>query len=128
MAAHAATAPTAAPITTTPAKQYAGNLPQCAECNFHHNGNCREMHYNNCNKKGHIARFCRAPAQPITQVQGVGVGRACYGCGEAGHYKRDCPKARNAGGTGRVLAIGQNKAIADPMVVTEIRDILVPVI
>ncbi|KAL7593729.1 hypothetical protein Lser_V15G32913 [Lactuca serriola] len=47
----------------TPIRQYAGNLPKCNKCNFHHNGACREMHCTNCNKKGHTARFCKAPVQ-----------------------------------------------------------------
>ncbi|XP_023735891.2 uncharacterized protein LOC111883799 [Lactuca sativa] len=47
----------------TPIRQYAGNLPKCNKCNFHHNGACREVHCTNCNKKGHIAQFCKAPVQ-----------------------------------------------------------------
>lgn len=46
------------------------------------------------------------------------MGQACYGCGEVGHYKRDCPKARNVGGAGRVQALGHREAVADPTVVT----------
>ncbi|CAH1452087.1 unnamed protein product [Lactuca virosa] len=114
VAVHAAIAPAAA----APVKQYAGSLPKCNKCNFHHIGACREMQCSNCNRKGHTARFCKAPARPINQVPGAGVGQACYGCGEVGHYKRNCPKAGNAGGVGRVLAIGHEEAVADPTVVT----------
>ncbi|KAL7615121.1 hypothetical protein Lser_V15G04828 [Lactuca serriola] len=115
---HAATAPTTTPATPAPTKQYAGNLPKCNKCNYHHHGNYREMHCKNCDRKGHTARFCKALARPVTQVPGTGISQVCYGCGETGHFKRDCRKTRNVGGVGRVLAIGQNEAIADPTVVT----------
>lgn len=71
----------------------------------------------NCNKKGHTARFCKSPARSTTQVPGAGVGQACYGCGEVGHYKRDCSKTRNVGGAGRDLTVGHGEAVADPTVV-----------
>ncbi|KAL7592599.1 hypothetical protein Lser_V15G34876 [Lactuca serriola] len=65
-----------------------------------------------------MAHFCKAPARPINQVPGTGAIQACYGCGENGHFKRDFPKAKNAGGTGRLLAIGHEEAMADRTVVT----------
>ncbi|XP_023755142.1 uncharacterized protein LOC111903605 [Lactuca sativa] len=77
-----------------------------------------EMHYKNYNSKGHSARFCKAPAQPISQVSTVGVIQACYECGEIGHFKRDCLKTKNVGGVGRISAIGHEEAMADPTVVT----------
>ncbi|CAH1440061.1 unnamed protein product [Lactuca virosa] len=67
-------------------------------------------------RRGHTARFCKTPARPIAQVPNAGVGQACYGCGEVGHYKRNFPKAGIAGGVGRVLAIGHEEAVADPTV------------
>ena len=48
VAVHAAIAPAAA----APVKQYAGSLPKCNKCNFHHVGACREMQCLNCNGKG----------------------------------------------------------------------------
>ncbi|GJR87567.1 reverse transcriptase domain-containing protein [Tanacetum coccineum] len=46
-------------------KEYAGTLPLCNKCKFHHNGPCT--------------------AKTIT----------CYECGNQGHYKSDCPELKN---------------------------------
>ncbi|KAL7593406.1 hypothetical protein Lser_V15G33883 [Lactuca serriola] len=35
-----------------------------------------------------------------------------------GHYKKDCPKARNVGGVGIVLTMGHEEAVNDPTMVT----------
>ncbi|XP_052624738.1 uncharacterized protein LOC128132272 [Lactuca sativa] len=116
VAIHAATTPS----TPAPLKHYARNLPKCNKCNYHHTGACREMHCRNCEQKGHIVHLCKAPARPISQVANAGASQTCYGCGEAGHFKRNCPKARapNTGAVGRVLAIGHGEEVKDPMVVT----------
>ena len=115
MAVHAAITPTA----TSPMKQYAGSLPKCNKCSFHHNRPCREMQCANCNRKGNIACFYKSLARPITPFPSVGVGQACFVFGEVGHYKGNCPKAGNAGRVGRFLAIGNEEAVVDPTVVTE---------
>ncbi|XP_023747170.1 uncharacterized protein LOC111895314 [Lactuca sativa] len=118
VAVHAATVPAAIPANPKPAKPDAGKLPKCNKCNFHHNRNCLEMQCRNCNKKGHTARFCKSPPQAINQAPADGVGQACYGCGEVGHFKIDCRKAGNVVGVGRILSIGYKEAVADPTVVT----------
>ncbi|GKF42238.1 hypothetical protein Tco_0125580, partial [Tanacetum coccineum] len=46
-------------------KEYAGTLPLCNKCKFHHNGSCT--------------------AKTTT----------CYECGNQGHYKSDCPELKN---------------------------------
>ena len=116
MTTHTVTIPT----TLTPLRSYNGNQPKCNRCNFHHHGPCHEMYCARCNSKGHTVRYCRGPIQPPALTTNVGVGHTCYECGETGHFRRDCPKAnnRNAGRRGRVFAMGQEEAVADPIVVT----------
>ncbi|KAL7583029.1 hypothetical protein Lser_V15G43284 [Lactuca serriola] len=100
-----ATVPAIASTNPIPAKPYAGNLPKCNKCNYHHHGPCREMQCLNCNKKGHTIRYCKSSARPINQVPSTGMIQACYGCGKVGHYKRNCPEAANIGTDGRILTI-----------------------
>ena len=105
--------------TPTPKRSYNGNQPKCNRCNFHHHGSCREMYCVRCNRKGHTVRYCRELAQPTALATNVGVDRACYECGVTGHFRRDCLESNimNAGGGGRVFAMGQEEAIADPTVI-----------
>ena len=70
----------------------------------------------NFNKNGHISRFCKALAQPITQVPDCGVSPTWNEYGETGHFKRDCPRARNVGGDGRVLMITAGETLPEPHV------------
>nr|GEV76124.1 reverse transcriptase domain-containing protein [Tanacetum cinerariifolium] len=41
--------------------EYAGTLPLCNKCKFHHNGQCT-IKCINCNRVGHLTRDCRSPA------------------------------------------------------------------
>ncbi|GKB66943.1 putative reverse transcriptase domain-containing protein, partial [Tanacetum coccineum] len=70
---------------------YAGNLPKCNRCNYHHNGQCPPK-CQKCQRTSHREKDCRV------RVPGAGVtlqDRTCYGCGEKGHFKDKCPKGRN---------------------------------
>ncbi|GJX72274.1 reverse transcriptase domain-containing protein [Tanacetum coccineum] len=81
-------------------KEYAGTLPLCNKCKFHHNGQCT-VKYANCKRVGHLTRDCRSPAATNNQRNPT-----CYECGNQGHYRSDCPKLKNqnhenqTGGTG----------------------------
>nr|GFA29079.1 reverse transcriptase domain-containing protein [Tanacetum cinerariifolium] len=65
-------------------KAYAGSLPLCNQCKFHHNGKCT-VKYENCKKVGHIIQNCRTPAtakNPRTHTY--------YECRSLRHYKSEC--------------------------------------
>ncbi|GJQ90324.1 putative reverse transcriptase domain-containing protein [Tanacetum coccineum] len=71
---------------------YAGNLPKCNRCNFHHSGRCPPK-CQKCQRTGHLEKDCRAilPGACNDFLQNA----TCYGCGEKGHLKNKCPKAGN---------------------------------
>ncbi|KAM0049159.1 putative transcription factor interactor and regulator CCHC(Zn) family [Helianthus debilis subsp. tardiflorus] len=122
---------------------YAGKLPLCNKCDFHHKGQCTRVCHR-CNRPGHKARDCRAalPAQQQSAQQtgrqqpqqAQGTQRGCYQCGAEGHFKRDCPQlkqntgggngnnnAGNNGGNvarGRGFVLGAGEARNDGNVVT----------
>ncbi|KAI3515912.1 hypothetical protein L1887_14817 [Cichorium endivia] len=74
----------------------------------------------NCKLKGHTARFARFRHREPIKRPTRGVSRACFGCGETEHFKRNCSKAKGPGegGQGSIMALGTRKAIQDPTVVT----------
>ena len=86
--------------TQTPARPYKGSLPKCNKCNYHHTGACRILQCDNCYREGHTARFCRTPTQYITPTPITKEIPVCFLCGEAGHFKRNCPTERNDGESG----------------------------
>ncbi|GJT14481.1 reverse transcriptase domain-containing protein [Tanacetum coccineum] len=98
-------------------KEYAGTLPLCNKCKFHHNGPCT-VKCANCKRVGHLTRDCWSFAATNNQRT-----LTCYECGNQGHYKSDCPELKNqnhgnqAEGTGThgmVLALGGGEIDQDP--------------
>ncbi|GJX49995.1 hypothetical protein Tco_0276840 [Tanacetum coccineum] len=85
---------TAKAYAATPTKNrgYAGNLPKCNRCNFHHSGRCPPK-CQLCQRTGHLEKDCRAilPGACNDFLQNA----MCYGCGEKGHLKNKYPKAGN---------------------------------
>ncbi|GKC64999.1 reverse transcriptase domain-containing protein [Tanacetum coccineum] len=78
-------------------KGYAGTLPLCNKCKFHHNGPCT-IKCTNCNRVGHLTRDCWSSAATNNQRT-----LTCYECWNQGYYKSDCPELKNgnqAGGVG----------------------------
>ncbi|GKB81324.1 reverse transcriptase domain-containing protein [Tanacetum coccineum] len=70
-------------------KEYAGTLPLCNKCKFHHNGPCT-VKCANCKRVGHLTRDCWSYAATNNQRT-----LTCYECGNQGHYRSDCPKLKN---------------------------------
>ncbi|GJY36904.1 putative reverse transcriptase domain-containing protein [Tanacetum coccineum] len=111
-------------------KPYGGSKPQCAKCNYHHDGPCAPKCHK-CNRVSHLARDCRSTANANTtnNQRGTRAGQkpTCYECRARGHFKRDCPKLKNnnhgnQGGNGnapvKVYAVGRAGTNPDFNVVT----------
>nr|GFC21270.1 reverse transcriptase domain-containing protein [Tanacetum cinerariifolium] len=61
-------------------KAYAGSLPLCNQCKFHHNRPCT-IKCGNYKKVGHIIQNCKTSATAKNQRT-----RTCYECGSLRHY------------------------------------------
>ncbi|GJX42636.1 putative reverse transcriptase domain-containing protein [Tanacetum coccineum] len=106
-------------------KEYAGTLPLCKKCKYHHTGSCTTK-CGNCERIGHQTKDCRSLAVATNQRAPVTNQRTmvtCYECGEQGHYKSNCLKlknqnrgnqTRNGEAWGRVYALGGGEADQDP--------------
>ncbi|XP_022007494.1 uncharacterized protein LOC110906706 [Helianthus annuus] len=105
-------------------KKYAGTLPKCERCKYHHLGDCRVVKCDKCGKNGHRAESCWGTGNNTGSGSGFdnkngngnGRGQGCFGCGSKDHYKKDCPKENQA--RGRSFVIGAKDARQDPNVVT----------
>nr|GEW99288.1 hypothetical protein [Tanacetum cinerariifolium] len=80
-------------------KEYAGTLPLCNKCKFHHNGQCI-VKCTNGKRVGHLTRDCRSPATTNNKRNPT-----YYEYGNQRHYRSDCLELKNqnhgnqAGGT-----------------------------
>ncbi|GJR93716.1 reverse transcriptase domain-containing protein [Tanacetum coccineum] len=95
--------------------RYAGDLPLCKRCNFHHTGPCTGK-CNICNKVGHLSKNCQNK-KPATGSNQLPVTVVCHACGEKGHYTNQCRKT-NINAQGRVYLLKDKNAHQDPNVVT----------
>ncbi|GJZ56332.1 reverse transcriptase domain-containing protein [Tanacetum coccineum] len=77
--------PRAHTTRSTNKKAYAGSLPLCNQCKFHHNRPCT-VKCRNCKKVGHITQNYRTPVAARNQRT-----HTCYECGSLRHYKSECP-------------------------------------
>ncbi|GJT75241.1 reverse transcriptase domain-containing protein [Tanacetum coccineum] len=81
-------------------KEYAGTLPLCNKCKFHHNGPCT-VKCSNCKRVGHLTRDCWSSVATNNQRT-----LTCYECGNEGHYRSDCPELKNRNHGNQAEGIG----------------------
>nr|GEY86898.1 hypothetical protein [Tanacetum cinerariifolium] len=86
-------------------RQYVGQHPKCAKCNFHHSGNCPV--YGRCNQVGHFTRYCMGKATNERPRP------TCFKCGDPNHFRRNFLRMNQATTSGAncpnsVLAIEGN--------------------
>nr|GEV91369.1 hypothetical protein [Tanacetum cinerariifolium] len=70
-------------------KEYAGTLPLCNKCKFHHNGQCT-IKCANCKRVGHLTRDYRSPTATNNHRN-----LTFYECRNQGLYRSDCPELKN---------------------------------
>ncbi|GJR06690.1 putative reverse transcriptase domain-containing protein [Tanacetum coccineum] len=102
-------------VTSSENSRYAGDLPLCRRCNYHHTGPCTGR-CNNCNRMGHLSKNCRSK-KPATGSNQLPVTVVCHACGEKGHYTNQCRKT-NINAQGRAYMLRDKNAHQDPNVVT----------
>ncbi|GJW26102.1 putative reverse transcriptase domain-containing protein [Tanacetum coccineum] len=77
----------------TKGRGYTGNLPWCNRCKPHHQPSSCPPRCGKCHKLGHQEGECqtRIPVARDNSLQNV----TCFGCGNHGHYRSDCPELKN---------------------------------
>ncbi|XP_071687720.1 uncharacterized protein [Rutidosis leptorrhynchoides] len=95
-------------------KNYNGKKPYCNRCYKHHYGACTIV-CDRCKKVGHMSKDCTVNlAQPTGNKP-----KTCYGCGQVGHMKNQCPNAKKDGNAkGRAFNISAKGARENPDLVT----------
>ncbi|GJT89812.1 putative reverse transcriptase domain-containing protein [Tanacetum coccineum] len=77
-------------------RQYAGQHPKCAKCNFHHSGNCPVC--GRCNQVGHFTPYCTSRANNERPRP------TFFECGDPNHFRRNCPRMNQATTSGENLS------------------------
>ncbi|XP_071741232.1 uncharacterized protein [Rutidosis leptorrhynchoides] len=101
---------------------YIGTKPLCSRCDKHHHGRCT-VEYSRCKKIGHLAKNCKVvlPATNTPAAKTNPTVPICYGCGEFGHFRNQCPKNKTAtaGNTkGRSFVMTTEEARKEDEVIT----------
>ncbi|GJW36254.1 putative reverse transcriptase domain-containing protein [Tanacetum coccineum] len=100
-------------VMTHPRNEYASSNPKCSRCNAHLPANGPYNVCFNCQKPGHIARYCRSPIRQVTPMNAVKMGnksRVCYECRSPGHFRNNCLKLNRAPRqAGNQLALEANR-------------------
>ncbi|GJT97525.1 reverse transcriptase domain-containing protein [Tanacetum coccineum] len=94
-------------VTPSENNRYAGDLPLCKRCNFHHTRHCTGK-CNICNKVGHFSKNCRSK-KPATGSNQLLVIVVCHACGEKGHYTNQFRKT-NINAQGRAYMLRDKNA------------------
>ncbi|GJW49309.1 hypothetical protein Tco_0090660 [Tanacetum coccineum] len=102
-------------VTPSENSRYAGDLPLCKRCNFHHTGPCTGK-CNICNKVGYLSKNCQSK-KPATGSNQLPVTVVCHACGEKGYYTNQCRKT-NINAQGRAYMLRDKNTPQDLNVVT----------
>nr|GEX70474.1 hypothetical protein [Tanacetum cinerariifolium] len=79
-----------------------GVWPKCTTCNSHHapGGPCRICF--NCNRPGHLAKYCRGVPRNVNPINTRNpTVRVCYECGSTNHVRSACPRLNRTQGPER---------------------------